>query len=78
MPRPLQESSVIGKGGVAGFLGKAYAPNRLYQDPHKPIQLGDLALRSDVPPERLKHRFYLLNGSMPDLEKAVSSMTARS
>jgi hypothetical protein len=76
MPRPLQESRVIGKGGAAGFLGKAFDPYRLYQDPNKPIQLGDLALRSDVSPERLKDRFYLLkgiNGSMPDLEKAVSS-----
>jgi hypothetical protein len=76
MPRPLQESNVIGKGGAAGFLGKAYDPYRLYQDPNKPIDLGDLALRSDVTPERLKERFYLLkgiNGSMPDLEKAVSS-----
>jgi len=76
MPRPLQESSVIGKGGAAGFLGKAYDPYRLYQDPNKPIDLGDLALRSDVSPERLRDRFYLLkgiNGSMPDLEKAVSS-----
>src|SRR2546421_10811264 len=26
MPRPLQESNVIGKGGAAGFLGKAYDP----------------------------------------------------
>src|SRR5438876_4908967 len=76
MPRPLQESNVIGKGGAAGFLGKAYDPYRLYQDPNKSIQLGDLALRPDVPPDRLKDRFYLLkgiNGSMPDLEKAVSS-----
>src|SRR2546429_2578004 len=76
MPRPLQESNVVGKGGAAGFLGKAYDPYRLYQDPNKPIDLGDLALRSDVPPERLKERFYLLkgvNGSMPELEKAVSS-----
>ncbi len=76
MPRPLQESSVIGKGGSAGFLGKAFDPYRLYQDPNKPIDLGDLALRSDVSPERLKERFYLLkgiNGSMPELEKAVSS-----
>jgi hypothetical protein len=76
MPRPLQESNVIGKGGAAGFLGKAYDPYRLYQDPNKPIDLGDLALRSDVSPERLKERFYLLkgiNGSMPELEKAVSS-----
>ena len=51
MPRPLQESGIIGKGGAAGFLGKAYDPYRLYQDPAKPIQLEDLSLRKDVPPE---------------------------
>ncbi|HYM11786.1 MAG TPA: DUF1501 domain-containing protein [Bryobacterales bacterium] len=76
MPRPLQESGIIGKGGAAGFLGKAYDPYRLYQDPAKPIQLDDLSLRKDVPAERLKDRFELLkgiNGSMPDLEKALSS-----
>ncbi len=75
MPRPLQESNIIGKGGAAGFLGKAYDPYRLYQDPNKPIQLDDLALRKEVPPERLRDRFALLKGinrSMPDLEKAVS------
>src|SRR3954463_16390110 len=54
MPRPLQESNVIGKGGAAGFLGKAFDPYRLYQDPNKAIQLGDLALRADVSPDRLK------------------------
>jgi hypothetical protein len=76
MPRPLQESSVIGKGGAAGFLGKAYDPYRLYQDPNKPIQLDDLTLRKEIPPQRLKDRFDLLkgiNGSMPDLEKALNS-----
>ena len=74
MPRPLQESNVIGKGGAAGFLGKAYDPYRLYQDPNKPIKLDDLALRAEVPPERLRDRFNLLKGineSMPELEKAV-------
>jgi hypothetical protein len=74
MPRPLQESSVIGKGGAAGFLGKAYDPYRLYQDPNRPIQLDDLTLRKEVPPERLQERFTMLkgiNGSMPDLEKAL-------
>jgi hypothetical protein len=74
MPRPLQESGVIGKGGAAGFLGKAYDPYRLYQDPNKPIKLDDLSLRKDVPPERLKDRFEMLKGinnSMPDLEKAL-------
>lgn len=75
MPRPLQESNVIGKGGAAGFLGKAYDPYRLYQDPNKPIQLDDLTLRKEIPPERLKDRFELragLNRSMPELEKALS------
>src|SRR5437588_3016465 len=74
MPRPLQESNVIGKGGAAGFLGKAYDPYRLYQDPNKPIKLDDLTLRKEVPPDRLKDRFTMLkgiNGSMPDLEKAL-------
>jgi hypothetical protein len=75
LPRPLQESGIIGKGGAAGFLGKAYDPYRLYQDPAKPIQLDDLALRKEVPPERLKDRFELLkgiNGSMPEIEKALN------
>jgi hypothetical protein len=74
LPRPLQESGIIGKGGAAGFLGKAYDPYRLYQDPAKAIQIDDLALRKDVPPERLKDRFELLkgiNGSMKELEKAL-------
>src|SRR5438128_7748811 len=74
MPRPLQESNVVGKGGAAGFLGKAYDPYRLYQDPNKPIKLDDLTLRKEVPPDRLKDRFAMLkgiNGSMPDLEKAL-------
>jgi uncharacterized protein (DUF1501 family) len=67
---------VIGKGGAAGFLGKAYDPYRFYQDPNKSISLDDLTLRREVPPERLKGRFALLKGlddSMPDLEKAVSN-----
>ena len=74
LPRPLQESSVIGKGGSAGFLGKAYDPYRLYQDPNQPLKLEDLELRKEVPAERLQDRFTLLKGindSMPDLEKAV-------
>ena len=32
MPRPLQESNVINKGGTAGFLGKAYDPYYLFPD----------------------------------------------
>ena len=80
LPRPLQESGVIGKGGAAGFLGKAYDPYRLYQDPAKPIKLEDLSLRKEIPPERLKDRFELLKGineSMPDLEKALEELRDR-
>jgi hypothetical protein len=76
LPRPLQESGIIGKGGAAGFLGKAYDPYRLYQDPAEPIQLDDLSLRKEVPAGRLKDRFELLkgiNGSMPELEKALNA-----
>ena len=75
LPRPLQESSVIGKGGAAGFIGKAYDPYRLYQDPNKAITLDDLELRKETPASRLEKRFELLkgiNGSMPELEKTVS------
>src|SRR5438128_234580 len=75
LPRPLQESNVVGKGATAGFLGKAYDPYRMYQDPAKPVKLEDLSLRKDIPPERLKDRFELLkgvNGSMPDLQKALN------
>jgi hypothetical protein len=32
LPRPLQESNVVGKGGTAGFLGRAYDPYTLYPD----------------------------------------------
>src|SRR3954470_20873949 len=32
LPRPLQESNVVGKGGSAGFLGKAFDPYTLFPD----------------------------------------------
>ncbi len=55
MPRPLQESNVVGKGGGAGFLGKAYDPYLLYppgddMDMAKMdrIKTDDLQLRPDV------------------------------
>ncbi len=76
LPRPLQESGIIGKGGAAGFLGKAYDPYRMYQDPAGKVTLDDLSLRKDIPPERLKERFELLkgiNGSMPELQKALNA-----
>jgi Protein of unknown function (DUF1501) len=74
LPRPLQESNVIGKGGTAGFLGAAYDPYYFYQDPAKDINLADLTLRQEVSKERLERRANLLknvNDAMPDMEKAV-------
>ena len=74
LPRPLQESNVIGKGGTAGFLGPALDPYYFYQDPNKEIKLDDLTLRKDVSKERLSRRARLLdqvNAAMPDIEKAV-------
>src|SRR3954467_8469441 len=60
LPRPLQESNVIGKGGTAGFLGAAFDPYYFYQDPNKDIKLDDLAMRKEVPKERLERRATLL------------------
>lgn len=76
LPRPLQESNVIGKGGTAGFLGPAYDPYYFYQDPNAEIKLDDLTLRKDVSKERLSRRAKLLdqvNAAMPEIEKAVNN-----
>jgi uncharacterized protein (DUF1501 family) len=76
LPRPLQESNVIGKGGTAGFLGAAYDPYYFYQDPNKDIKLDDLTMRKDVPKERLERRASLLKkveDAMPEMEKAVAN-----
>src|SRR5436190_8685064 len=83
MPRPLQESNVIGKAGTAGFLGKAYDPYYLYppgddtdQTKMDKIKLDDFTLRAEVSKARLERRANLrtlIDDGMPDLEKAVSS-----
>jgi hypothetical protein len=76
LPRPLQESGVIGKGGTAGFLGPAFDPYYFYQDPNGEIKLDDLTLRKDVSKERLQRRGSLLqkvNDAMPEIEKAVEN-----
>jgi uncharacterized protein (DUF1501 family) len=83
MPRPLQESNVIGKAGTAGFLGRAYDPFYLYPpgddlDNNKMdgIKVDDLAMRPEVTPPRMRRRAGLLeqlNAGMPQLEKAVAS-----
>ena len=81
MPRPLQESNVVGKAGTAGFLGRAYDPYYLYptgddMDMNKMdrIKTDDLALRSEVTSERLERRARireLINAGMPAIEKAT-------
>jgi hypothetical protein len=76
MPRPLQESNVIGKAGTAGFLGRAYDPYYFYQDPNKPYKLDDLTLRPEVSTVRMERRATLqktLEDGMPQIEKAVES-----
>jgi hypothetical protein len=76
MPRPLQESNVIGKAGTAGFLGRAYDPYYFYQDPNKEYKLDDLTLRPEVPTVRLQRRATLqktLEEGMPVIEKAVQN-----
>lgn len=81
LPRPLQESNVVGKGGTAGFLGKAFDPYTLYPDGDDMdmnkmdnIKIDDLKLPPEVFTVRLERRARLrdaINESMPDIEKAV-------
>lgn len=81
LPRPLQESNVIGKGGTAGFLGKAYDPYTLYPDGDdmdmskmERIKIDDLQMRPDVFAVRLERRAKLrdlVNAQMPAINSAV-------
>lgn len=82
MPRPLQESDVVGKGGTAGFLGRAHDPFYLYPsgddyDNSKMdrVKVDDLSLRPEMTVPRMKRRARLLeaiNGGMPAVEKATA------
>ena len=75
LPRPLQESNVIGKGGTAGFLGAAFDPYYMYQDPAAALNMTDLSRRQEIDQKRLERRADLLhkvNAAMPDIDKAVS------
>ncbi|MFQ5733706.1 MAG: DUF1501 domain-containing protein [Planctomycetaceae bacterium] len=81
LPRPLQESNVVGKAGTAGFLGRAYDPYYLYpsggdMDMKKMdrIKIDDLKMRPHMYAGRLKRRAKLrdaINKGMPDVDKAV-------
>jgi uncharacterized protein (DUF1501 family) len=82
LPRPLQESNVVGKGGTAGFLGRAYDPYTLFpegddMDMNKMdrIRIDDLKLRPEVFGSRLERRARLrdlINAGMPEIDKAVA------
>ncbi|QDT39261.1 DUF1501 domain-containing protein [Stratiformator vulcanicus] len=82
LPRPLQESNVVGKGGTAGFLGKAYDPYTLYppgddmnMNKLDTVNVEDLKLRPEVFTTRLRRRADLreqINAGMPAIEEAVS------
>jgi hypothetical protein len=82
LPRPLQESNVVGKGGTAGFLGKAYDPYYVYppgddMDMNKidKIKVDDLKLRPEVFSFRLERRAKLrdaVNATMPEIDEAVA------
>src|SRR5580698_2999342 len=83
LPRPLQESNVVGKGGTAGFLGTAYDPYTLFPDGDdldmtkmNRIHVDDLNLRPEVYAQRLKRRATLrqsIEETMPDIDKAVAN-----
>lgn len=82
MPRPLQESNVVNKGGTAGFLGKAFDPYYLFPEGDdldmakmEKVRVDDLQLRPEVFTARLKRRASLrdaISAQMPVIEKAVA------
>jgi hypothetical protein len=82
MPRPLQESNVVGKGGSAGFLGKAFDPYTLYPDGDDldmnkmdHVKVEDLKLPPEVFAMRLERRARLrdaIEQKMPEIEKATA------
>ncbi|MFT5123955.1 MAG: hypothetical protein ACI9TH_001704 [Kiritimatiellia bacterium] len=81
LPRPLQESNVVGKGGTAGFLGKAFDPYTLYPSGDDMnmgkmdgIKVEDLKLRPEVFSLRLQRRASLrqaINDQMKDIDAAT-------
>ena len=87
MPRPLQESNVVGKGGTAGFLGKGYDPYLLYpagddMDMAKMdrVRTDDLKLREELTPIRMERRATLretISKGMPELEAGRRQARAR-
>lgn len=82
LPRPLQESNVVGKAGTAGFLGRDFDPYTLYPEGDdldmnkmERIRVDDLKLRTEVFAARLQRRAKLresIDSLMPELDKAVA------
>jgi uncharacterized protein (DUF1501 family) len=82
LPRPLQESNVVGKAGTGGFLGRAYDPYTLFPEGDDldmkkmdRIRVDDLQLRPEVFALRLERRAQLrdeLAKAMPEIDKAVA------
>src|SRR5262249_57581788 len=80
--RGVREWEVVGKGGPAGFLGKAFDPYTLYPDGDdmdmekmSRIKVDDLQLRPEVFAVRLERRAKLrdaINAGMPVIDKAVA------
>ena len=83
LPRPLQESNVVGKGGTGGFLGKAFDPYTLYPEGDDldmtkmdRLKTEDLKLPQEVFAMRLERRAKLretIEAAMPDVEKATAN-----
>src|SRR5881396_3282297 len=83
LPRPLQESNVVGKGGSAGFLGKAFDPYTLFPEGDDldmtkmdRLRTEDLKLPQEVFAMRLERRARLrdsIEQAMPEIEKATAS-----
>ncbi len=81
LPRPLQESNVVGKGGTAGFLGKAYDPYQLFpagddlnMSKMDKLNVDDLSMAPGVFAHRLQRRARIrdaINDAMPGIDKAV-------
>ena len=88
LPRPLQESNVVGKGGTAGFLGRAYDPLHALparrrhgheQDGPHPHRRPAIAAARSSPTgssggPRLRET---IDAGMPAIDKAVASLQAR-
>ena len=82
LPRPLQESNVVNKGGTAGFLGKAFDPYYLFPEGDDMnmakmdnVKVDDLQLRPDVFSVRLNRRASLreaISAKLPLIDKAVA------